>query len=448
MLPRLVSEVPGPESRRLAALLRRYESRNVTCVTPGFPVFWERAHGVNVWDVDGNRFLDLTSGFGVAGLGYTPEPVVAAIRDQATKLYHAMGDVHPTAEKAELCRKLSALTFEAWTGRQHGGKVILANSGTEAVEAALKTAFLATGRAGVVSFTGGYHGLGYGALAAGGLPFFRKPFEAQLAKFSRIATYPYCHHCPLAPEPREPGQCVCEPAWEKAFEELTRGCEIGAILVEPIQARAGEVVPPDWFLPRLRQWADDRGALLIFDEIFTGWHRTGARFGCDHWEVVPDVVCVGKALTSGFPLSACIGRADLMDRAWPESTGEALHTSTFLGNPLGCRMALVSLELIERGEEVSLSERVARAGSRLVAGLKAVACRHGLGPVRGRGLLIGLEVPAGIAGRCVEGMLARGVFLLPGGIFPTLSFCPPFAISDEEMDFACAAIDEVLVELH
>ncbi len=136
MLPELKTAIPGPRSRELAVELRAHESRNVTYVSPGFPVFWERANGVNVWDVDGNRFLDLTSGFGVASLGYTPEKMVAAAMDQIPRLYHAMGDVHPSAEKAALCRRLSQLTFEKWN--LGPGKAILTNSGSEAVEAALK----------------------------------------------------------------------------------------------------------------------------------------------------------------------------------------------------------------------------------------------------------------------------------------------------------------------
>ncbi len=443
MLPKLLTKIPGPKSRRLARELRAHESRNVTYVSRGFPVFWERAQGANVWDADGNRFLDLTSGFGVASLGFTPAPVVRAMQKQAARLYHAMGDVHPTQEKVELCRRLSQLTFEAW--KLGAGKTILTNSGSEAVEAALKTAWLATKKRGVLAFTGGYHGLGYGALTVTGRELFRAPFAAQLADFATFIPFPDCTHCPLGATPREPSACPpdCLNTFLIRTENLLREHgDIGAILVEPVQGRGGEVVPPDWFLPALRSLADRARALLIFDEIYTGFYRTGPRFACEHGAARPDLICLGKALTSGFPLAACVGRAQVMDEAWPESTGEALHTSTFLGNPLGCRMALESLRLLESGQ---WRARVEKLGAQLDAGLRELrAGSKRWGWTRGRGLMRGLEVldekgrpDAARAGRMVEQMLARGVILLSGGVAQNvLSFTPPFVIAEKEIDFA------------
>jgi 4-aminobutyrate aminotransferase-like enzyme len=449
MLPELVTKIPGPKSRELAKELRAHESRNVTYVSPKFPVFWERAEGANVWDVDGNRFLDLTSGFGVASLGFTPQPVVRAMQEQAAQLYHAMGDVHPTAEKAELCRRLSQLTFEQWG--LGAGKVILTNSGSEAVEAALKTTWLATKRRGVLAFTGSYHGLGYGALTVTGRSLFRDPFAAQLADFATFVPFPDCQHCPLGATPREASACPpdCLNTFLIRVETLLKQGGIGAILVEPVQGRGGEIVPPDWFLPVLRSLADRSGALLIFDEIYTGFYRTGRRFACDRWGVQPDLLCVGKALTSGFPLAACVGRAQVMDDAWPESTGEALHTSTFLGNPLGCRMALESLKLLESGH---WSERVEELGAHLDRGLRELrAGSTRWGWTRGAGLMRGLEVleevgrpDAARAGEMVEAMLARGIVLLSGGVAQNvLSFTPPFVISEAEIDFALGALGEI-----
>ena len=442
MLPELLTPIPGPRSKTLAAELRAHESRNVTYVSPRFPVFWDRAHGVNVWDVDGNRFLDLTSGFGVASLGYTPEPIVHATLDQAARLYHAMGDVHPTAEKVALCRKLSQLTFEKWD--VDPGKAILTNSGSEAVEAALKTAFLATKRRGVLAFTGGYHGLGYGALTVTGRRMFRDPFSAQLADFATFLPFPDCQHCPFGATAREPATCLpeCLNTFLVQTENLLRKGDIGAILVEPVQGRGGEVVPPGWFLPLLRSLASQFGALLIFDEIYTGFHRTGRRFACDRWDVRPDIICLGKALTSGFPLAACVGREKIMDAAWPESTGEALHTSTFLGNPLGCRMALASLEMLEAEP---WSERVETLGAYLEKGLRQLqSTSKRWGWTRGLGLMRGIEIndesgrpDAASAGRIVEAMLARGIIILSGGVAQNvLSFTPPFIITEEEIDFA------------
>jgi 4-aminobutyrate aminotransferase-like enzyme len=453
MLPKLLTKIPGPKSRRLAKQLRAHESRNVTYVSPRFPVFWERAQGVNVWDADGNRFLDLTSGFGVAGLGFTPAPVVRAMQKQAAQLYHAMGDVHPTREKADLCRKLSQLTFEAWN--LGPGKAILTNSGSEAVEAALKTAWLATKKRGVLAFAGSYHGLGYGALTVTGRALFRDPFAPQLADFATFAPFPDCTHCSFGATPREPTACPpdCLNTFFVRMENLLKQHrDIGAILVEPMLGRGGEVVPPGWFLPALRSLADRAGALLIFDEIYTGFHRTGPRFACEHGAARPDLICLGKALTSGFPLAACVGRAQVMDDAWPESTGEALHTSTFLGNPLGCRMALESLRLLESGKWRS---RVEKLGTHLDAGLRALrVTSRRWGWTRGLGLMRGLEVldavgrpDAATAGRIVEVMLARGVILLSGGVEQNvLSFTPPFVITEKEIDFALRQLNELQQE--
>ncbi len=450
MLPELKTPIPGPRSRELAVELRAHESRNITYVSPGFPVFWDRAHGVNVWDVDGNRFLDLTSGFGVASLGYTPEKIVSAVQDQVIKLYHAMGDVHPSAEKAALCRKLSQLTFEQWD--LGPGKVILTNSGSEAVESALKTAWLATKKRGVLAFSGSYHGLGYGALTVTGRHLFRDPFSSQLADFATFLPFPDCQHCPFGAIPREPDACLpdCLNTFLRRVERLLAMGTIGAILVEPVQGRGGEVVPPDWFLPLLRSLADQYHVLLIFDEIYTGFHRTGRRFACDHWDVHPDLICLGKALTSGFPLAACVGTAMVMDKAWPESTGEALHTSTFLGNPLGCRMALTSLDLLEAEP---WSPRVEALGHHLhdrLLNLKKTSPLWGC--VRGLGLMRGLEVltadgqpdPAR-AGQLVEAMLARGIILLSGGVEQNvLSFTPPYVITEKEIDFALSELAALL----
>ena len=325
MLPELRTEVPGPRSRQLAGRLRACESRNVTMVTEGWPIFWERAEGVNVWDADGNRFLDFTSGFGVAGLGHSAAPVRAALTDQAARLLHAMGDVHPAESKVALCEMLGEMTYGHWGGGR--GKVILGNSGSDAIEAALKTAVLHSGKPGVLVFEGAYHGLGYGALEASALGFFRSPFASQLGRFAVAVPYPYCYRCPFghgggfALEGGEFPNCssACLGDLRQRIVAELRRREIGAILVEPVQGRGGEVVPPRDFLRLLRRICDEEKILLIADEIYTGFNRTGRLFACDHSGVVPDIVCLGKALTSGFPLSACVGRADVKD-AWPEST--------------------------------------------------------------------------------------------------------------------------------
>ena len=438
MLPQLLTAIPGPRSRVLAEKLRRHESRNVTFLADDFPVFWQRAEGVNVWDADGNRFLDLTSAFGVAGLGHTNAAVRAALVKQAGGLLHAMGDVHPTELKAELCARLSALTYERWGAGD--GKVVLSSSGSDAVETALKTALLRTGKAGVIAFTGGYHGLGLGALSAIGLPFFREPFRAQLRDFATLLPYP-----------AESGGLP--DGLRGQIEAVIRAGGIGSILVEPVQGRGGCVVPPREFLPMLRAVCDAHGVLLIADEIYTGFNRTGALFACEHSGVVPDLICLGKALTGGFPLSACVGRAEVMD-AWPLSTGEALHTSTFLGNPLGCAMALASLQ---QHADPALAAHVRERGAKLKAALTGLKSPH-VGEIRGLGLMLGVELlepatfppePATqLALAIIKHALRDGLLLLADS--PTaniLSLTPPFSISDDEIAFVAARLQEYLTFL-
>ena len=444
MLPEIRTAIPGPRSQEAARRLRLYESRNVTFLDAEFPVFWERAEGVNVWDVDGNRFLDWTSAFGVCGLGHTNPAVRGALAEQSGKLLHAMGDVHPSILKADLCERLSALTFERWgAGR---GKTILGNSGFEAVEAALKTALLRTGKRGVVAFRGGYHGLGYGALEVSGNPYFREPFRAQLAEFATLLPFPAC---PTRPGAEDAGFPDCPPSvLERLEEELSaafRTGEIGAVLVEPIQGRGGERVPPPGFLPMLRRVCDAHGGLLIADEIYTGFNRTGALFACDHSGVVPDLICLGKGLTSGFPLSACVGRAEIMD-AWPESGGEALHTSTFLGSPLGCAMALAALKEHEKPE---LAAQVRETGRALKKTLEAIRSPW-IADVRGVGLLAGMELR--LDGAAVNGLVKRGlrdglILLQSGPEGNVLAFTPPFGIGGGEIAFTAGKLQEYLTSL-
>ena len=444
-LPSIAVPPPGPRSRALAAELARWESPNVTYLADDFPVFWEEARGANVRDVDGNVYVDLTAAFAVAGAGHAHPRIVQAVQRQAERLLHGMGDVHPPAVKVDLLRALAQVA--------PGGlaKSVLASSGAEAVEAALKTAMLATGRPRVLAFHGGYHGLTYGALAVSGREDFRAPFAAQLGPGAALVPYPDPYRSPFGDDPDQ----VCA-ATLRLVEQALDGAadEIGAILVEPIQGRGGDVVPPDGFLPGLCRICDERGLLLILDEIYTGFGRTGRWFACEHWDVVPDLLVAGKALTGGFPFAACIGTDAVMEH-WPRSRGEAIHTSTFLGHPVGCAAALASMAVLR---EERLVERSAELGARLMARLAEVAAGHPhVGQVRGRGMMIGMEMvrdrgtrePAPeLAGRVVVEGLRRGLLLLGGGIHGNvLSLSPPFVLTDEQADFALVAIGEMLEEM-
>jgi 4-aminobutyrate aminotransferase-like enzyme len=425
------------ETKKIIELLRDYESRNVlfTELDGSWPIVWERAKGVHVWDAEGKKYLDLTAAFGVAAAGHANPNVVKAGQKQMAKLLHAMGDVHPHALKAQLAQKLSEITFGRWS--KNSGKVIFSNSGFEAVESALKTAALATKKNGVIAFSGAYHGLGYGALNVTHRNFFRSPFQSQLREFGHFASFPK-KNSDLA-------------AVEFQVRHFFRRERIGAILVEPIQARGGCNVPPKEFLPLLRKLCDEFGALLILDEIYTGFGRTGKMFACEHSQTIPDLICIGKALTGGFPLSACVGRADLMDAAWPASTGEAIHTSTFLGHPVGCAMALAQISEIEK---LNLPERSAELGTFLLDELSKVQNPKSKVnySARGIGLMAGIELnlsdgkPATeIALNTIKILLHRGYIFLPEGEFGNvIAFTPPLTITKTQLTKAVAAFAEVL----
>ena len=441
-------------------LLRRYESPNVTFLEPdgSWPIIWERAKGVYVWDEAGKRYLDLTAAFGVSAAGHSNPRVVAAGRRQMGRLLHAMGDVHPHRLKADLAQKLSELTFERWTratcqGRTQvtHGKTIFCNSGFEAVEAALKTALLATGKPGVIVFEQAYHGLGYGTLNATHRAHFRSRFLVQLREFGTFLPFP---GLPTTAPPSGAEQVPTLESLESMLGSRLRNNGIGAILVEPIQVRGGVNIPPPQFLPLLRQLCDKHRSLLILDEIYTGFGRTGRWFACEHFQVVPDLICVGKALTGGFPLSACVGRAEVMDAAWPRSTGEAIHTSTFLGHPVGCAMALANInELHHRG----LVEQSARAGEFLLGRLRElVATCHRASALqldpRGLGLLAGLQIarPNGAPATkevlaLIKSLLHAGFIFLPEGEHANvISFTPPLTISTKQLESALSALAQEL----
>jgi 4-aminobutyrate aminotransferase-like enzyme len=439
------AQIVNRKSSKTISLLREYESRNVTFIEPdgSWPIVWERAQGVHVWDAEGKKYLDLTAAFGVATAGHANKNVVRAGQQQMAILLHAMGDVHPHALKAQLAKKLSEITFERWSLiTRHSslvtGKIIFGSSGFEAVEAALKTAVLATGKRGVIAFEGGYHGLGYGALNATHREHFRSPFRSQLREFGQFAKFP-----------TKKSEL---PALKKSLQQIFRREKIGAILVEPIQARGGINVPPSEFLPLLRKLCDEHGALLILDEIYTGFGRTGKWFACEHWQTIPDLICLGKALTGGFPLSACVGRSDIMDAAWPTSNGEAIHTSTYLGHPVGCAMALAQIREIEK---LKLCERSAAMGEILLSELKRFQVSSFKYSVRGLGLMVGIEItlPDGrpatqLALDAIKKLLHRGFIFLPEGEHANIiSFTPPLTISRAQLTAAVRALAEVLADI-
>ncbi|HSJ07326.1 MAG TPA: aspartate aminotransferase family protein [Longimicrobiales bacterium] len=421
-LPRVAGSIPGPQSVAIAQRLATVESANVTRLEPP-PIAWVEARGAAVRDADDNIYTDLTAGFGVAHAGHAPDAVANAIARQAATLAHGLGDVHPPEPKVRLLERLAEIA------PGNLGVSILASSGAEAVEAALKTAVMRTGRTGILAFENAYHGLTYGALAATWRPDFREHFTPQL--FAGVTFAPFPDH------DADPGPGL------DAVRDAIRDAEasthpVGAIIIEPILGRGGLRLPPPGFLAGLRQLCDGDRTLLIFDEVYTGCGRTGRWFACEHEDVTPDVLVVGKALTGSIPLSAAIGTADAMG-GWPVSAGEAIHTSTFLGNPVACAAALAQLGVIEA---LGLLERATRLGESIRRRTAAWPERLGAGPCRGRGLIQGVPVRGrGRALRVAETCLRAGVLVLAEGPeADVLALTPPAVITDAQL---AAALDVV-----
>lgn len=427
-LEELVGEVPGPRSRELAELLRTYESRGVTYLADDFPIFWESAEGALVTDVDGNRYLDLTSAFGVATLGHTNPYVAAAIEDQAVRLIHGLGDLHPSEVRVEYLEALAAIAPRGLR------KIYLCSSGSEAVDFALKTAYLRSGKPGILAFEGSYHGLASSALSVTGLERFRAPFAPFLGEHVRFVLFPRASE-------GESGAARSLAAVRRTFEKEP----IGTLIVEPIQGRAGVIVPPPGWLSNLRALCDEFDVVLIFDEIYTGFGRTGTMFACQVEDVRPDLLAVGKAIAGGLPLAAVIGTPEAMD-AWEASRGESLHTSTYLGNPLVCAAALAVLYEMDHTDVLG---RVRALGPQLGERLERLRKHAAVVAVRGRGLLWGVEVrTAEIAFALTKAALRCGVIVLPSGVESNvITIAPPAIISENQLFRALEILERALVQI-
>jgi len=417
LLPRMATPPPGPRSRVLSHRLRELEAPGVnTLPADGSPsLLWEEARGANVRDVDGNVYIDLTSGFGVAVVGHAHPRVVAAVREQAGVLLHGLGDVHAHPLRVALAERLVRLA------PVDDPQVYFSISGAEAVEIALKTALAATRRPGILAFEPAYHGLTLGALAVTSRAEFREPFAAHL--------HGHVHRLPFG----------CDP--ERAAEILHHG-NVGAVLVEPIVGREGVLFPPPGWLAALAATCRETDALLIADEIFTGFGRTGTLFAVEAEGVRPDLLCCGKALGGGLPIAAVLGRRDLF-RCW-ETSGEARHTATFVANPLACAAALAVLDVLE---EERLPARAAALGPGVGERLAALAdhCAE-VSAVRGRGLLWGVELStASLAKAWVAASRDRGVLLLAGGPAGNVAqLVPPLTITEPQLDAALAVLADSL----
>lgn len=418
---------PGPHSRawlgrasRVAAPMGRAPRVDAPF---GSTLVLSRGRGVNVLDVDDNRYVDLAAGFGALLLGHAHPAVQSALDRQSRALLQALGDVYPSEVKIALLERLASLYPQP-------ARVILAQSGSDAVSAALKTAQLHTGKPGVVAFHGAYHGLGYGPLASCGLrPSYREPFSQQLNPHVAFVSYPS-------------NEDSLETVLLQTRTALARG-SIGAILVEPILGRGGVIVPPRAFLPALARAARDAGALLIADEVWTGLGRAGQPL-VSLSTALPDLICLGKGLGGGLPVSAVVGSDEVM-ASW-QRENEVVHTATFAGAPLAAATALATLDVLEADR---LVERAQRVGDALRARLVEALAPFGV-TVRGSGMMLGIDLGArpGAGAALQAKLLERGYLTSTGGgQREVLVLTPPLVIEasllDGFVDHAGAALTEL-----
>jgi len=416
--PSILHSPPGPLSRSALARLQRAECP-ISFDPPAAPtepepsIVYASASGSNVFDLDGNCFVDLASGFGAILLGHGASGPTEALARQASRTWTSLGDVFASDTKVELLERIASIHPAG------DARVLPCQSGTDAITAALKTAVLHTGRAGVVAFEGAYHGLGYAGLAACG---YRESFRASFLN----QLNPNVVFAPFPEQEQDSARSL------DAVRAALASTPIGAVLLEPILGRGGCVVPPPGFLRALAGLARAHGALLVADEIWTGLGRCGAMLASSRDGVVPDLICLGKGLGGGLPLSACVGPAPIME-AWKRTVG-VVHTSTFQGNALSCATALACLDAIRDG---ALCERAGRVGSRFMTRLReTLGPLEGFRKVRGAGLMTGIVLSSGaLAGAVRNELLRRGYIVLTGGPEgDTLTVTPALTIAEELLD--------------
>ena len=417
----------------------------------GVPSVWsrytdlvvERGKGSWIETIHGDRYLDYTSGIGVTSTGHAHPRVSAAIAEQAARIIHAQQNIlyHKPGLKLheELPRRFPNLP------EGDSARLFLSNSGAEAIEAAVKLAKAATRRPVIVAFRGGFHGRTHGtmALTSSGIRI-RGHFEPLPGSVHHVP-YPYALRNPTGPTP-EAALAFTLASLDELFATMVYPDDVAAFLVEPILGEGGYVVPPDAFLPALRELADRHGILLIVDEVQSGYGRTGRFFASEWTGVTPDVVVMAKGIASGMPLSGILARGDLLDAFGPGS-----HGGTYGGNAVACAAALATLEVIEDEHLVAAAER---QGRRLLDGLARVTDgRRHVAELRGRGLMIGIEFadPGTLTPRpdLAKGLLHeafdRRLLLLTCGTWgQVVRIIPPLVTTDDEIDLAVAAIGEAL----
>jgi len=435
--PTITHVIPGPKSKALLAEKQQYVANAIGI---HLPAVVQRAEGALLTDVDGNTFLDLSGGVGCLNVGHSHPKVVAAIIDQARRFTHTDFSVAPYESYIRLCQRLCRLA-----PGPRPKKAILFNSGTEAVENAVKIARAATGRAGLVAFQGAFHGRTYMSLS---LTSKVEPYKKNFGPFM-----PEVYRVPF-PDPyrgAEPDQTrMVMRHFDDLFTTHVQADRVAAIVVEPVLGEGGFVVPPMNFFKELRALADRHGILLIVDEIQTGIGRTGRMFAVEHFGIEADLMTVAKSIAVGLPISAVVGVRDVIDQLPESSLG-----GTYVGNPVACAAALAVLDIME---EERLVSRAAVLGERMLGRFRHLQARSPLiGDVRGLGAMVAMELvrdratkepAARETAEVIRRAMTRGVLLLRAGIYSNvIRILTPLVISDAQLDQALGVLEETVMEV-
>jgi len=437
--PKISVRPPGPKAREI---LERDERVISPSYVRFYPLVVESGRGCIVRDVDGNEYIDFNSGLVCMNVGHNHPKVIEAIKKQLERFLHYSNTDFYYREVVDLAERLCEITpgkFEK--------KVYYGNSGTEAVEAAIKLAKWHTRKPRFIGFISAFHGRTTGSLSfTASKPVQRRYFFPLMPGVTHVP-YPYCYRCPFKQTFPDCNYWCVDFIDEYVLQKYVPPEEVAAILFEPIQGEGGYVVPPEGYFQRLKKLADKYGILLIDDEVQAGMGRTGRWFAIEHWEVEPDIICMAKALASGLPLGATIARAKIMD--W----GGGSHASTFGGNPLSCVAAIAVIDTIK---EQNLLENAARQGNYIMKRLRELAEQSEIiGDVRGKGLMIGVEIvedkdskkPApNLAKEIMMRSWKRGVAIITCGV-STLRIAPPLIITRELVDAALEIVEDTIKEV-
>jgi len=433
-MPKIVTELPGPQSKEILATAQKYEPRSMG---DQMPVVWDHAEGCIITDVDGNEYLDWSSGVLVANVGHCHPYYVEQVKAQCEKLFNCYDFV--SEPRAELAKKLVAITPE------HIDNAFLVSTGSEATEAAIRMARRTHEGFEVLGFHGAFHGRTYGAASAGGSMGEKRGYGPMTPGFLH-APFPYCYRCPFAKQLPECGlYCLEYLDWVIGRESSDALC---AVIAESYQGGAGGIVPPEGWMEGLDAWRKEKGMYFILDEVQSSFGRTGKMFCMEHWDIEPDLVCLGKGLGSGIPCSAVVGTSEIMEALPPGSMG-----STYGGNPISCVAALAAIKIIQ---EESLVENAAKMGELFEARFREIQQDvPQFGDVRVLGLMGGLEFvkdpetkepDPDLTRQIVYECFQRGlVCIAPIGMYGNVvRVAPPLVVTEDQANEALAIFEQAL----